>query len=544
MKLKCNESLLLAFLFLFELIKRCCPSLSDISPKWINQSRVNTSELFLTYDDDLTNKDLVICFSLENEEKSSCKYNVNNFIIEKEKVRIFLGNMKEGRYYIRTKIPKDNIDFVTKDKSFKISDPKLKYKFSHHYFIKNDNPENRLKTTVYNPEENFGCKIVENIENKALNNGPNNCSIFEYKIDRIGTIRFNYSDEENFMIPINDYIIVVSNYPQYFSFKEKFCYYFKYDISINILNLYKDKLNIKIFLKDCNNFIIPFKNSNNKNIYTYDINSSFFDNQGFDLYISENEIDEEVYLYKSNEKIKFTQIETPEFIIEPNRTIVFSNVNCNLNSSTFKILRVDTPDCQNSLSYLEYDSINSYLYYKIEGDFYQANRFKYYYYQIDYNNIINFNNKSEIYKTFVSKRLNETNFELRIADSNDQLTIINKEKDFYFPLISNLTTIQEYRIPKYKTSTRDIDKDEFDINDDESTIIFKYKLAINDVLNISYLQRKVYNEWEKWENLGNSMYYYFNQSNIINGSSLAISPKLFAFNAPNKEKYMITIMYS
>ena len=40
------------------------------------------------------------------------------------------------------------------------------------------------------------------------------------------------------------------------------------------------------------------------------------------------------------------------------------------------------------------------------------------------------------------------------------------------------------------------------------------------------------------------MYYYFNKNNIINGSSLVISPKLFAFNTLKKEEYIITILYS
>jgi len=88
--------------------------------------------------------------------------------------------------------------------------------------------------------------------------------------------------------------------------------------------------------------------------------------------------------------------------------------------------------------------------------------------------------------------LNETNFELKIAESNDYVTIENKEKDFYFPLISGLNTFQKYRPKNNNTSYRDEDKDLI-INDNESTIRFNYKLAINDVLKIVYLERKVYN---------------------------------------------------
>ena len=261
------------------------------------------------------------------------------------------------------------------------------------------------------------------------------------------------------------------------------------------------------------------------------------------LYISEKKLDDKVYLYRSSQKVKFTEIEAPKFIIDPNKTIVSSNVSCSLSSAAFKIIKADEPDILNYLSYWKYDSFNRYLYYNISGKFYQSRRFRYYYYQIDDNNIINIINDSELYQTFVSKRLNETNFELKIAESNDYISIENKEKDFYFPLISGLNTFQKYRAKNNNTSYRDEDKDLI-INDNESTIRFNYKLAINDVLKIVYLERTVYNAWEERQNLGNSMYYYFNKNNIKNGSSLVISPKLFAFNTLKKEEYIITILYS
>jgi len=449
--------------------------------------------------------------------------------------------LEEGIYYIRTKLPNDAIDFIQEDISFKVNDQKIKFIFNHHYFVKNNDPENKLKILVEDYGNEFGCRIVENIENKTLNNSSNNCSIFEYPIYKIGIIRFNYYDRDGYIIPINDYITIVSTYSQFFSFNEKFCFYYIFDISIDILNSYKNKLNIKVFLKGHYNSIISLNNSeDNENKYTYkDINSSFFDIQGFDLYISEEILDDKIYLYKSSKKLKFTDIKTPEFIIEPNKTIVFSDVNCDLSSSTFIIKKIDKAPIQNYLTYWKYDSLNRYLYMNISGDFYLTKRFKYYYYQLDNNNISNISNKNEIYKTFVSKRLNDTNFVIKKEDTNDYANIINKEKDFYFPLISGLNTIQKYRNPFNKTSSRN----ELIIDIDESTIKFNYNLAINDVLTIYYLERMVY-EWEEKKNLGNSIYYFFNKDNIINGSSLAISPKVFAFNIPTKEEYIITILYS
>ena len=519
--------------------------LSDISPKWINKSIAKGSELILTYDADLSNKNLFICFTIEDNDNSNCIYNVSNFIINKEKVVVTLDNMEEGKYYVKTKIPDDQIDFVQKDKSFKVSDPKIKFIFNHHYFVKNNDKENKLKITVEDTEKKFGCKIVDNLENNTLKNVSNYCTIFEYEINKTGTIKFNYYDNDGIIIPINDYIVVVSTYPQYFTFNEKFCYYYSFNISIDILSSYRNTLKIKVFLRDSNNSTFLLNNIENK--YTYkDINDSdisLFDAQGFDLFISEQRIDPIVYLYKSNQKVKFTEIQTPEFIIDPNRTITFSNVNCNLNSSTFKIIKMDETDIQNTLTYWKYDSLNKYLYCNITGDFYKTNRFKYYYYQIDYINIKNISNESEIYKTFVSKRLNETNFDLRKAESNDYVTITNKDKDFYFPLIKGLNTFQEYRIPKNKSSKRDED-DDLEIDNDQSTIKFFYKLAINDFLRIDFLERTVYDDWEERKNLGDSMYYFFKKDNIINGSSLDISPKLFAFNIPKKEEYNVTILYS
>ena len=519
--------------------------LSDISPKWINKSIVKGSELILTYDGDLTNRKFKICFTTENKDESQCKYNVDNYILNKEKVTVFLDDMDEARYYVKTIISEDQIDFVQKDKSFKVSDPKIEFKFNHHYFVKNDNPDNKLIITVEEKVENekqFGCIIVDNIENKTLNKSSDDCTIFEYNIDKTGTFKFNYFDKDNFMIPINDSIVVVSTYPQLFAYNEQFCFYYLFNISIDIMNSHKNKLKIKVFLKNDDNSKISLVNiENSENKYTYK-NISYFniiDIEGFYLYISEEIEDEKIYLYKSKVKVKFTEIETPEFIIDPNKTIVFSNVNCDLNSSIFKIIRMGESDVQNSLTYWKYDSVNKYLYYNITGDFYKANRFRYYYYQIDYKNINNISNENELYQTFASKRLNETNFELKKADTNDYVTIINKEKDFFFPLISGLNTFQEYRNIKNKTSIRN----ELYINNDNSTIKFEYKLAINDVLKINFLERTVY-EWEERQNLGNSMYYFFNKDNIINGSSLDISPKLFAFNIPKQEDYLITILYS
>ena len=520
--------------------------LSDIFPKWIDKSKVNKTNLILTYDDDLSNRNFKICFTKENKKDSQCEVDpIDSKLIvgQKGKVNITLKNMEEGIYYVKTDLLGEGISFIQEDKNFKVSDP-LKFKFNHHYFVKNNDPENKLIIRLIDTSDiknKFGCRIVETIDNKTLNNGSDNCTIFDYPIIKEGTIRFNYSDNDGFLIPINDSIVVVSNHSKLFLLNEKFCYYYLFDISIDIISFLKNKLTIKVFLKGLNNNIFLLNNSENENKYTYKyINSSFTNNEGFDLYISEEEKDDKVYLYKSSQKVKFTQIETQEYIVEPNKTIVFFNVYCDLNPEAFIIKKMDTNYIQNYLTHWKYDEVNRYLYYNISGEFYQTNRFEYYYYQIDYNNITNISNKNDLYKTFVSKRLNYTNFGLKISDSNDYVNITNKDKDFYFPLISGLNTLQKYRDPYNKTYS----KTELTIYNDESTIKFSYNLAINDVLTLNYLERDVNETFENKVNLGNSIYYYFNKDNIINGSSLAISPKLFAFYIPVQGDYKITILYS
>lgn len=519
--------------------------LSDIFPRWIDKSKVNKTNLILTYDDDLSDRNFKICFTKENKKDSQCiAYPIDSKLIvgQKGKVNVTLKNMEEGIYYVQTNLS-DGVSFIQEDKNFKVSDP-LKFKFNHHYFVKNNDLENKLIIRLIDTSDiknKFGCRIVETIDNKTLNNGSNNCTIFDYPIIKEGTIRFNYSDKDGFLIPINDSIVVVSNHSKLFLLNEKFCYYYLFDISIDIMSSLKNKLTIKVFLKGLNNNIFLLNNSENENKYTYKyINSSFTNNEGFDLYISEEEKDDKVYLYKSSQKVKFTQLETQEYIVDPNKTIVFFNVYCDLNPEAFIIKKMDTNYIQNYLTHWKYDEVNRYLYYNISGEFYQTNRFKYYYYQIDYNNVTNISNTNILYKTFVSKRLNYTNFELKKSDSNDYVNITNKDKDFYFPLISGLNTLQKYRDPYNKTYS----KTELTLYNDESTIKFSYNLAINDILTLNYLERDVNDTFENKVNLGNSIYYYFNKDNIINGSSLAVSPKLFAFYIPVQGDYKITILYS
>ena len=527
-------------------------TLSDISPRWVNKSN-DESYLILTYEGDITNSPK-ICFTKEKKLE-----NVNNCIPTKNltqlgngklNVTLNLDQMEEEIYYVKTEVGK--LKFIEESKFFKVGTP-LKFNFNHHFFVNNHEPENKLIITVNDSDiedidKKFGFTIVETIENETLSKDCDKCTTFYYPINKEGTIKFNYYDNDNFIIPINDSIVVVSIYSEYFSLNEKFCYYYKFDITINKLNSYKNILKIKAFFKnDSYNFSL-YNSESNENKYTYNDKEIHFHElyKEFNLYISEGEEEDDIiYLYKSNYKIKFTNITTPEFLIDPNKTIVFSDVNCDLNSSTIIIKKTETPSIQNNLKYWKYDNDNRQLYFNISGDFYQPNRFRYYYYQIDNNNISKNYKDSDLSQTFVSKRLNDTNFEIKkldkIGNDNDKINIINTEKDFYFPLLSILNTKIEKRIPPEQNETLN----ENNTDNEQYTIIYEYHLLLNDALTLNYLERNV-EVWENRANLGNTIYYKFTKDNIINGSSLVISPKLFAFNNldNNGGKYNITILYS
>ena len=73
--------------------------------------------------------------------------------------------------------------------------------------------------------------------------------------------------------------------------------------------------------------------------------------------------------------------------------------------------------------------------------FYIKNWYKDYYYLIDNKIIIKFNNLLDYYFTFASKKLNYASFDITPISKRNLYTLYfdNKEKDFYFPLLTNLS---------------------------------------------------------------------------------------------------------
>ena len=234
-------------------------SLLSINPIWIENSKAIGTIVYLGYDEDLSGKNIKICIY---KTKGTFFRNYTSVIINKNVISFFLIDNTIGLYHIRT-IIENVIGFDEDNLGFKIIERIQDFKFNHHYFVLNNEPTNKLIITANNNTRTFGCKIIETSENKSLNNSKD-CSSFEYPIKKLGTLKFNYSDIDGFLIPINDEIVVVNDLSYYFPLfdLEKYCYYYNFDISIYFSSSFKNKFNIIVFLKSIrDNSIFILKNT-------------------------------------------------------------------------------------------------------------------------------------------------------------------------------------------------------------------------------------------------------------------------------------------
>lgn len=499
-------------------------SILSISPNWINKEEVKGSNLTLEYDDDLSSKKLNICLyqNISSKELIKCyppPKNPTKFVV------ITLDSLDYGIYHVITYI--DDFECYDDNLRFKVSDKILNFNFSHHYFVlKNNDETNKLIITVNDNSGQFG-EIIEDFEKVKLI--KINRTHFEYPIKKVGIIRFNYYDNDSYIIPINDFINVAQYYQQFFSFDSlKSCYYFEFDISIN--NIEKE-LNSIVFLKSTDNITI-LNLSLNQNKYNIIMNETYIEKDYY-LYISEEYLDQDVFLYKSS-IIQFTEINVPTYIIDPNTTIVFSKLKCDLSKSSFEMIKMNDSSIQKNLINCKYNNVSKTLTCNILGTFYLNNRYKHYYYIIDGKNISNIN-KTIVYNTFVSKKLNEALFNISYTrnQNNFYFSIKNKEKDFYFPLLECLTTDKKQY---YRGITND-----FKINDENFEIEMNYTLIINEILNILYIKRKQ----EYWENerniINETLYHFFNLK--VDNKLFSVYPTIFAYNNITKEEYEITIAF-
>ena len=209
--------------------------------------------------------------------------------------------------------------------------------------------------------------------------------IFEFRFNKIGTIKFSYYDNDNFLIPIPDTITIVNTYSEIFYFSSiQNCYYYKFDITLERIRI---DLNFVIFLKN-NRDSITLSNSSNR----YFNDSAYYSlSDSYTLYVSEGIRDENVYLYKLD-NIKFTNISVPEYIMKPNLYFYFNDVTCDLSGHGFNMFKNKTGE-QKNIQKCNYISGSKRLLCNISGGLYNNDPFDYYYFRINEREINTTNQK-------------------------------------------------------------------------------------------------------------------------------------------------------
>ena len=514
--------------------------LLSISPSLINLANVEGTELSLVYDMDMTDKFLIICLYNDDSNIDICYTNSLYSYSPKSKINqnviISLKNIPVGIYHVYTRIISNGKNIREDKLGFQVIDLNIEFNFSHHYFVLSNNgnaDENKLIIKVNDKAGKFGCGIIENSKNQNITRI--NCSYFEYPIKELGTIKFSFYHKDNQIIPLEEYIVVVQYYNQLFSFNSlKYCYYYNdMDLSIDIGDSYKNKFKLFAYIKSTDNMNI-YNLTNNENKFSFENNINLTTDKTYNLYISENKI----FLYKVISNIIFTDIKIPEFIIDPNKTIVFSQVKCDLSNSKFSLKKSDN-SIQKSLSNCQYN--NEQITCAIQGQFYTNNLYyKNFYYTIDDKNIFDINDHSKIAYTFFSRKLNEASFIPSHQNLGNyySVTIRNTEQDFYFPLISNITNILVNEKEEKTEIVYQRGNNRLLISDNSFYLMFVMEIEINSVLYIDHLTRDK-KEWET--NIVNStLYHFFDYS--INLKRFSVYPTIFAFHDITGKEYPIKII--
>lgn len=505
-------------------------NLVSFYPTWFNETKVNGSDLTLIFDLDVNDRNKIEYIMIKNKTNDTViTYQGNdntNITINNKQITIKLGPLETGIYHVEFKSSYD-IFFYRIKPYFKVSNENISFIFSHHYFVLNNDGERKLEIKVINNTGDFGGKLLSSNNDSLIKNDL--LDIFEFRFNKIGTIKFSYYDNDNFLIPIPDNITIVNTYSEIFYFSSiQNCYYYKFDITLERIRI---DLNFVIFLKN-NRDSITLSNSSNR----YFNDSAYYSlSDSYTLYVSEGIRDENVYLYKLD-NIKFTNISVPEYIMKPNLYFYFNDVTCDLSGHGFNMFKNKTGE-QKNIQKCNYISGSKRLLCNISGGLYNNDPFDYYYFRINEREI-NTTNQKQL--TFVSNRLNESDFVLQKDKRglNYNISIQLKNNDFYFPLIdylnnslyspsSSKTTIITLYNKSYPTL--------FDFNN--KRIMFNIVLSLFDTYIIGNLTR-IKGEDEIFDE---SFYYNFNH--IINNTLFTVSPTIFAYNE-RKEKYEITISYS
>ena len=217
--------------------------------------------------------------------------------------------------------------------------------------------------------------------------------------------------------------------------------------------------------------------------YTYngtEISPEYIINNEYYLIISEAYKDSDIYLYKSDNLIGFTNITVPEFIIKPNITITFKNIFCSLVESTIEIKKKVENSLSRPIGDCMHYSNNRIMSCEIKYNyFYNNNPFDYYSYIIDNEIILDGDNNHQL--TFVSNKLNDSSFTCNIYNKNISyinVNIINDNHDFYLSLLSE---VRYYIITNGKNDSsikllkrNDNGDKEFNINESSYSLDFLF----------------------------------------------------------------------
>ena len=526
--------------------------LISITPTYFFQDEVIGKEITLQYDNNMNEQKIsfiYVYYSSGKEDNFAIKGIINSPKANNEYITIKITSPLDlGVYYIKTKL-EDGFFIENFDISFRVIERINDFNFSHHYFVLNNNAKiNRLVIKVNDNTHSFGCMIEEASEKKNLTL-VDNCKTFYYDIYRTGQIFFNYyynETKEKILIPINDNITVASTYTTFFDFASlKNCYYYKYNIN---MFFYNNLPKYFVFLNNSerNISLIKVGEENSIKQYSYDRTKTSFNhiiNNKYYIIISEGKEDSEIYLYKSNNLIGFTNVNVPQFIIKPNLTLTFHNVSCNLNGLKIEMKKYNE-NSLNQISDCTHNSNSNLTTCKIQNNYFynNYNPFQYYSYIIEKENVLDDDNKEQL--TFVSNKLSDSLFKIEFNIDQPRfikVNIININSDFFFKLLneSGYYIIKNGKNDSYKTT---VYKENLNIH--ENTLNFEVNNDNFD-LDINYLKRIKYD----WENVSeHSIYHYFNnsESHIFNNTIFEVEPTVFIYHnyLSQKDSFKVNITFT
>ena len=505
--------------------------LLSITPKWVFINDMDTTNIILKISDNIDEQfNIVYCIKGTIDK---CFGKIGE-CVEKTVTHDLDGFPKKEEIYdvylvINEQIVKNNKLIFKVVKS-------LDFIFNHQYFVKDNGAEvdknYLLITKNFDEDDNNRINIIQDQFNKELTRINNkNFTYYIYNADYLGEINFKYFDNDiQSYIPIGKSIYIVNTIDELFSsYSSRECFYYKFKIEFVKRSNYN--FNARIFLYN-NNKELELENKGNneyglKSDDEKEINNLIGINNLY-LYISEETIDRQIYLYRS--KFALTKIEVPKYIIFPNNSLYFSSVTCDLCNAQNVLFEMSSPSnnykvrlyqaCQFSQNSM---TINGYF----------NNIHNYFQYSMDGENIVDINNSQNLLTTFHSNQLNRASFTIDIdsKSSNTHLLIKinNTNKDFYCDLISNLTL---YQIINGKNISLILDRassvNEFKISNFEISFVIKKG---NFDLDINHLARRR----DQWETtVDSSFYHYF--GNVTSYKIFEAYPTVFvSHDFPNKD---------